>query len=244
MKDRSASQTIRSTGRPTRAQRRAAERAQQREQKNHPQHARRLPRASIIGGVVTVLAFAAILIYTYTRSTTSESATGLTDAAALNPQPALIATGRPAPDFSLKDASGTTHRLSAQRGHPVLLEFFAVWCPVCHAEAPTIARLTREYEQRGVRVWSILANPYGPDYEVSHYSDLTPVQSQDLNWFATTYDVHHPQLIDPSFATVNAYGISKYPGMYLIDKRGVIRLATSGALRYGALAHALDRVLK
>ena len=38
-----------------------------------------------------------------------------------------IAYGETAPDFTLTDLDGTTHRLSEQLGHPVVLVYFATW---------------------------------------------------------------------------------------------------------------------
>jgi hypothetical protein len=35
--------------------------------------------------------------------------------------------GSPAPDFTLKDLDGNTHKLSEQLGHPVVLAYFATW---------------------------------------------------------------------------------------------------------------------
>lgn len=37
------------------------------------------------------------------------------------------AVGQQAPDFTLQDLDGNTHRLSEQRGHPVVLAYFATW---------------------------------------------------------------------------------------------------------------------
>ena len=241
MKERSATHPQRQPQRLTLAQRRAAERAQLRHRKNQP---RRLPTNAIVGGIITAVAVIAIAFYVYAQTTTNSSLKGLADPGALNPATSPLSTGSQAPDFSLKDTSGRTYHLAAQRGHPVLLEFFAVWCPVCHAEAPTLAKITRAYVPRGVRVWSVLSNPYGPNYETSGRSDLTLAQAADLQWFAQAYDVHHPQLVDPKFSTVNRYGIGGYPGIYLVDKSGVIRLVHDGGIRYAALSHALDGALK
>jgi peroxiredoxin len=241
MKDKAVAHPQYHPQRLTRAQRRAAERAQPRQRKGQ-QH--RPPTSAIVGGIVTCLALIAIFVYAYVQNSASSGQKGLADPSALNPATALLSTGSQAPDFSLKDTSGRTYHLAAQHGHPMLLEFFAVWCPVCQAEAPTVAKLTRAYERLGVGVWSVLANPYGPNYERSGRSDLSLVQATDLQWFANTYDVQHPQLIDSTFATVNRYGVSKYPGMYLIDRNGTIRLAASGNLKYAVLSHAIDQALK
>jgi thiol-disulfide isomerase/thioredoxin len=125
-----------------------------------------------------------------------------------------------------------------------MLEFFAVWCPVCHAEAPTIARITSQYASKGVRVWSILANPYGPNYDSSGRTDLTLATKQDLTWFAMMYHVQHPQLVDPNFKTVNTYGVNAYPGIYVVDKGGYITHASMGIQKFSTLSSALHRVLK
>lgn len=229
---------------PLRSERRAAERVQRRQRS--ARQARISPLA-IVGCVVTVLAVCAILIYGIVSGAThssSSSAPGLTDPNALNPAPSMLSVGQQAPDFTLRDNSGKTYRLSSQRGHPVLLEFFAVWCPVCQAEAPTIARLTRAYTARGVRVWGILASPYGKDYETSGRTDLRLAGHTDLTWYAYQFNVHHPQLIDPNFVVVNQYGVSAYPGLYVVNGKGVISHVASGRESYAALSQALDSALR
>ena len=241
MKDRTVARPQRQPQRQTRAQRRAEERARSHQRK---QRQRRIPISTITGSIVTAAAVLAILMYVYVQATSTGRLKGVADPTTLNPARALLSTGTAAPDFMLKDSSGRTHHLAAQRGHPVLLEFFAVWCPVCHAVAPTMSKITRAYVPRGVRVWSVLSNPYGPNYEASGRTDLTLAQTGDLQWFAQTYNVRHPQVIDPNFATVNRYGIGSYPGLYVVDKSGVIRLARSGNVSYVVLSRALDSALR
>lgn len=229
----------------TRAERRALEREARHEQsRRDKQPAIRIPTGSLVGGALTILVVLGALIYGITRSNGSTATpNGLTDPKALNPTSSLLAVGQKAPNFTLRDAFGEKYALAAQRGHPVVLEFFATWCPVCHGEAPIMAKLTKNYMPRGVQVWSVLANPYGKNYEDSGGSDLRLATRADLAWYARTYNVQHPQLIDPSFATVNRYGISAYPGLYVINGKGVVTFAAAGHQSYAKLVGVLDRAM-
>jgi peroxiredoxin len=191
---------------------------------------------------VTVVAIAGYVGFSRLR-THANVLPALTSVAALDPSMSLIPTGRIAPGFHLTNVSGKTFSLSTQRGHPVLLEFFAVWCPVCHRETPVMAKIERTYVSKGVRIWAILANPYGPNYELSARRDLSRATAADLGWYARTYKARYPLLVDPQFATVNRYGAGSYPTLYVIGSTGKIEYATSGLQPYSALSRQLDRAL-
>jgi cytochrome oxidase Cu insertion factor (SCO1/SenC/PrrC family) len=193
--------------------------------------------------VITLLIVIGVVMYALARSTTSQASAGLTNAGDLNPAPSQFNVGTIAPDFTLRDSNGTSYSLAAQRGHPVLLEFFAVWCPICQGEAPIMAKLAKTYTPKGVRIWSILANPYGRNYEASGGTDLRLADKADLAWLARTFDVHYPQLIDPTFTVVNQYGINAYPGLYVIDKTGRVIFSSAGHHSYASLTAALDKAL-
>ncbi|HYL06979.1 MAG TPA: TlpA disulfide reductase family protein, partial [Candidatus Udaeobacter sp.] len=52
------------------------------------------------------------------------------------------AVGQKAPDFQSWDLDGNQVRLSALKGHPVLLTFWATSCTACQDEFPTLERIT------------------------------------------------------------------------------------------------------
>lgn len=52
--------------------------------------------------------------------------------------------GDSAPAWVLKDLGGTEHRLAQYRGRPVLLNFWATWCPPCVRELPMLDKLHSE----------------------------------------------------------------------------------------------------
>ena len=47
---------------------------------------------------------------------------------------------------------GTRLAMASLRGHPVVLNFWATWCPPCVREMPALDRFAREHAARGWRV--------------------------------------------------------------------------------------------
>lgn len=63
--------------------------------------------------------------------------------------PAAPVIDRPAPDFVLKTLDGQEIALSSLQGQPVLVNFWATWCPPCRAEMPAIQRTFEQYRAQG-----------------------------------------------------------------------------------------------
>ena len=49
--------------------------------------------------------------------------------------------GKNAPDFSIEDIDGKTHKLSDYKGRNVVVVFWATWCPACNLEIPHLIEL-------------------------------------------------------------------------------------------------------
>jgi thiol-disulfide isomerase/thioredoxin len=60
-------------------------------------------------------------------------------AAASHPIPELV------PDLNLPDLAGRPRSLSAFRGHPLIINFWATWCAPCRREMPLLQQLRRAY---------------------------------------------------------------------------------------------------
>jgi peroxiredoxin len=62
---------------------------------------------------------------------------------------------KPAPDFSLTDATGATVKLSEQKGKVVLLNFWATWCGPCKVEIPWFMSFQQQYKDRNFTVLGV-----------------------------------------------------------------------------------------
>ncbi len=112
--------------------------------------------------------------------------------------------GSMAPNFTITDSQHTVE-LSQLRGKPVLLNFWATWCPPCVEEMPSLLQLHKEL---GDKV-TILA--VSEDTDDSAYKDFVRQHNVDL---LTVRDPHQ---------NINeVYGTFKFPETYVIDRNGRI----------------------
>jgi thiol-disulfide isomerase/thioredoxin len=127
-------------------------------------------------------------------------------------EPARIGTS--APDFSITDSDRTV-RLSQFRGKPVVLNFWATWCPPCVEEMPSLVALQKEMGDKLI----ILA--VSTDHDESAYRKFTQKNTPGL---ITVRDAKNSS---------NAlYGTFAFPETYIIDRQGVIRRKFIGAVNW------------
>jgi thiol-disulfide isomerase/thioredoxin len=74
--------------------------------------------------------------------------------------------------MSFDDPTGGRLTLSAFRGRPLLLNFWATWCPPCVAELPLLDRFQREQPANGWRVAGLAVDNLKP---VQAFLDKRPV---------------------------------------------------------------------
>ena len=118
---------------------------------------------------------------------------------ALSPDPVpAVLQNREAPDFQLPDASGKMVSLSAQRGHPVLVNFWATWCPPCVEEVPSMEDLARRLEKTDIRMlavsvddsWDAVRQFFVKGTKMGVLLDLSQERAQELRHREVSRELH------------------------------------------------------
>ncbi|MCS6803249.1 MAG: TlpA disulfide reductase family protein [Chloroflexota bacterium] len=142
--------------------------------------------------------------------------------------------GTPAPNLTWT-INGQAGSLEALRGQPVLLEFFATWCPHCQSETAVLRSLQNRYGDR-VHILAVSASPNGMDQR-------SPSSIADIERFQSRFNTNYPHYFDRDLIGARLYGVTSFPTLYLIDRNGVIRYVAEGAAPESILAAEIDKVL-
>lgn len=136
-----------------------------------------------------------------------------------------------APDFSMLNADGESVRLSDFLGTPVVLNFWATWCPPCRGELPYFDEAYAEY---GDRVAFLM-------------TDLTDGQSETIEGaqaFVTEQGYVFPLCYDTEMEGAYAYRVNAIPTTYFINADGTIHSYQIGALDRETLYDRLEKLLE
>ncbi|TCK19186.1 peroxiredoxin [Thiogranum longum] len=114
----------------------------------------------------------------------------------------------PAPAFEGVLLDGKAVSLESVHERPLLLHFWASWCPVCNLEQGSIQRISEDYPVLTVSIDDMPADKL-------------------LEWMAAK-GVSYPVVTDPSGAISRRYGIKGVPASLVIDKDNQIRFSGVG----------------
>ncbi len=126
-----------------------------------------------------------------------------------------------APNFSLADPKGGHYELASLRGKPVIVSFWATWCPPCRAEMPTIQQYYQQYQQQGLVVLGV--NATSQDYPLN----IVP--------FVQQYNLSFPILLDETGSAAHSYEVRSLPSTFFINRDGSIAEVVIGGPMSGAL---------
>lgn len=120
---------------------------------------------------------------------------------------APIRIGSSLGDFKLTDLDGKTVHLSDYRGHPVLVNAWATWCPPCKAEMPLLNQYYLAHKGQGLALLAINAGD----------------TRNEAASFASQNHLAFPVLLDPGTNLLGQIVISSFPTSILIGNDGIIK---------------------
>ncbi|OUM90832.1 MAG: hypothetical protein BAA01_07630 [Bacillus thermozeamaize] len=131
------------------------------------------------------------------------------------------AVGSQAPDFTLQGMDGQTYPLRELRGQkPVVVNFWASWCPPCELEAPDLVYLYGKYKEQ-IEIFAV---------------NLTNQDTiEGARAFAQRHGFAFPVLLDQKGSVARDYQVLSIPTSYFIDKDGIIRHKLIGITTRGRL---------
>lgn len=136
----------------------------------------------------------------------------------------VFASGKPAPDFTLKKLSGEEVSLSDYRGKIVLVNFWATWCGYCDMEMPDLQRFDDENDDLVVLA-------------VDVQEDSSIVQDY-IDKGQYTFDV----VLDHDGELAKTYLVTGFPTSYFIDPDGVLIGGVPGMLTYDQMNQILGDI--
>lgn len=133
--------------------------------------------------------------------------------------PGEIAVGGYLRDAQIQQISGSSRKLSAFRGKPLIINVWASWCGPCRQEMGSLERLSRRYGGRQFNVVGISTDDYR--------NDATAFLHQSHTTFTN--------FIDRNLAMENMLGADHIPLTLLVDARGRILDKFYGAQQWDSV---------
>jgi thiol-disulfide isomerase/thioredoxin len=121
-------------------------------------------------------------------------------------------TGKPAPDWALKDANDNMVVLEQMKSNVILIEFTSVSCGPCLASIPFLKKLVSEYNIQ--------------DFDFVSIESWTK-NSNVLKGYQRRNDINYKFLMSNDDVT-KSYQIRAVPVFYILDKSRVIRKVITG----------------
>lgn len=133
-------------------------------------------------------------------------------------------------DFTLKDRFGVEHKLSDFYGKPIIINFWATWCPPCQAELPYFNEAYTRYQDHIQFLMVDLGDG-------SSSSDSNTIQFVDENGYS------FPLFFDSYGEGAQGYDITAIPFTVAINAQGQIVTTHLGSMSEQELAEIMKQLL-
>lgn len=181
--------------------------------------------------LTVLLAVGAAAAYKYLTSVTTVPPSPPDNTSA---PPAEGRTGAPgnrnaAPDFTVTDGGGNRVSTADLSGKPVILNFWATWCPPCRGELPAFDKLYRQYGNEVSFMMIDLTDGYRETVE-------------GVKKFISENGYTFPVYYDTEGSAAEAYNVSSIPFTVAVGRNGNIVGTHLGAMSEAALEKLIKTV--
>jgi peroxiredoxin len=137
--------------------------------------------------------------------------------------------GKMAPDFTVTDITGKSHKLSDYRGKNVILIFWAVWCGPCRQEIPSFIELRKTVSEDKLAMLAISYIDFRSSTEgVKKFIAANPV----INYTIIT--------AEPYSLPAPYNSLSAIPTTFFINPDGTLKIATEGLTPFSHIKAILE----
>lgn len=133
-----------------------------------------------------------------------------------------------APGFNLTTINGTPWSLEAHLGQPVVLEFFATWCPSCIKNTNHLNKLETRYADQ-VAILSVGVDPWESQRAINRF-----IEANNVGW---------PVAIDEEGTVSQAYHVGSLSTEVLVSPQGSIVHTENGVADHDRVVAEIDSLL-
>lgn len=137
--------------------------------------------------------------------------------------------GSKASNFTLMDLDGNEVSLKQFEGKPVVLNFWATWCPPCRNEMPEFSELDKQFKKTNEAVLLMV-----------NMTDGRRDTKENVEKFMKRNNFDMKVLLDTEGDAAQLYNIRYLPTTYIINSKGVV----SGTLTGGTDKANVLKMLK
>ncbi len=118
------------------------------------------------------------------------------------------AASGPVPMVDGRLLDGSPVLLQSYRGRPLLVHFWATWCPICRAEQATIKSLSEDHQ-----VLTIV---------------MQSGSAKELSAYVRQHELPYPVVNDQGGFIARRFGVTGVPASFIVDRNGKIRFVEVG----------------